>query len=404
MQSGGKTSGQFIMSAKDTVRRNKTVIQATLCGDHRLILNKVHEKDLITGREYNNLKNINKEDVEGHVVELVDKIMNKGEESCRAFLDLLQTDEDIKTTYPELKNIQLNVTSLLRTPVQACSVDNSDVLPPESKKRKQDDQYQLNSRPVGLCVIINNENFMDGDVRRGTNKDAESLAEVFSWLGFRVLMCKDQTKDQMDRALMRFASLSELSQLQELDVKEWSNGGFIDLQGAPMNGDAFICCILSHGRKGEVLGIDRKPLSIKQITRTFKGTDQSALNGKPKVFLIQACQGGQTQGGVLLKDLQADDSQSLYIPEEADILVAIATVEDHVAFRHKIDGGWFIQSVCEQLKEGCPSGEDITTILHRVNDEVCQKEGSPIHPGRVKQMPEVRFTLRKRLVLSPLCN
>ncbi|XP_041660146.1 caspase-8-like [Cheilinus undulatus] len=391
------------MSALDKVRCNKTVIQSTLCGDHRLILNKVHEKGLITKREYNNLKSINKEDVEGHVVELVDKIMNKGEDSCRAFLHLLQTDEDIKMTYPELKSIQLNIASPLPLPIQVSSRDDKDVLSPDRKRPKQDDQYQLNSQPTGLCVIINNENFMDGDVRRGTNNDAESLAEVFSWLGFRVLMCKDQTKDQMDQTLTCLASLSDLSQLHQLDIKEWSNSGFTDLQGSPEHGDAFICCLLSHGRKGVVLGIDRESLSIKQITRTFKATDQSALTGKPKVFLIQACQGGLTQRGVLLRDLEADDSQSLYIPEEADFLVAIATVEDHAALRHTIDGGWFIQSLCEQLKEGCVRGEDITTILHHVNDEVGQREGS-VQPGKIKQMPEVRFTLRKRLVLSPHHN
>lgn len=326
------------MSAINTVRRNKTAIQLTLCGDHRLILNKVHEKNLITGREYINLKNINKEDVEGHVVELVDKIMTKGEESCRAFLHLLQTDEDIKTTYPELKNMQLSVPRLLPLPVQACSLDDKDDLTPERKRLKQDDKYPLNSTPTGLCLIINNENFNDGNVRRGTNRDAESLAEVFSWLGFRVLMCKDQTRDQMDQTLEGFSSLEDLLQLHHLDIKEWSRGGFTDLQGTLKHGDAFICCILSHGRSGVVLGVDREPLSIKQMTRTFKATDQSALTGKPKVFLIQACQGGQIQGGVLLKDLQADDCRSLYIPEEADFLVAIATVEDHAALRHKVDG------------------------------------------------------------------
>lgn len=178
---------------------------------------------------------------------------------------------------------------------------------------------------------------------------------MFSWLGFRVLMCKDQTKDQMDRALKCFASQSNLAQLQEFNVTEWSGSGFTDLQEAPKHGDAFICCILSHGRKGEVLGIDLQPLSIKQIKRTFKATNQSTLTGKPKVFLIQACQGGQIQRGVLEPCLQTDDdSHSPFIPEEADVLVAIATVEDHLSFRHMTNGSWFIQSVCQQLKEGCP--------------------------------------------------
>lgn len=389
------------MAARDVVRRNKVAIQTTLCGDHRLILNKVHERKLITAREYNNLKSINKEDVEGHVVELVDKIMNKGDDTCQAFLNLLQTDEDIQMTFPDLKNMQLSDTILLSRPVQACAVDNNDFLPQASKRRKEDEQYPLNSQPTGLCLIINNENFMDGDMRSGTNKDAESLAEVFSWLGFRVLMCKDQTKVQMDGALKFFASLNNLSALQEFNVEEWSDSRFTDLQAAPKHGDAFICCILSHGNNGAVLGTDRMPLSIKELTRTFKATNQSTLVGKPKVFLIQACQGGQRQPGVLLKDLQTDDSQPLSIPEEADILVAIATVEDHLSFRHRIHGSWFIQSLCQQLKEGCPRGDDMTTILLHVNDEVSQKEACSSVPGAVKQMPEVRYTMRKSLVLSP---
>lgn len=390
------------MTARDTIRKNKTAIQVTLCGDYRLILDKIHESDLITLREYNNLKSINKETVEGHAVELVDKIMNKGERTCQAFLDLLQTDQAIKTTYPELRDLQLNNTRPLSRPVEASS-DHSGGLSQESKRHKKEEVYQLTSQPVGLCVIINNENFMDGSDRCGTNKDAEALAKVFSWLGFRVLMFRDQTKDEMERALVCLASLSDLDQLRELAFKEWSDGTFTDSQQGFKHGDAFICCILSHGQKGEVLGTDRKPVSIKQITRAFKGTHQSALTGKPKVFLIQACQGGQVHRGVLVKDVEADDSGSGFIPEEADVLVAVATVEDYYAFRNTSHGSWFVQSLYQQLREGCPRGEDITAILHRVNDDVSQKEGGK-RPGEVKQMPEVRFTLRKRLVLSPCHN
>ncbi|XP_068593898.1 caspase-8-like isoform X2 [Cebidichthys violaceus] len=397
------------MSAKETVRRNKTVILATLSGDRMLILNKVYENNLITQREYNNLNSINKEDVEGHVVRLVDKLMNKGEDSCKAFLNLLQTDAEIIETYPELKSMQLNDTCSLTKPVQACSADDSDDLPPESKRPKE--PYELNSIPTGLCVIINNENFearTKNKKRKGTNIDAVSLAEVFSWLSFRVLMCKDQTKDQMERVLKCFASQSDLSQLQEFNVAEWSGSGFTPLQEAPRHGDAFICCILSHGRKGEVIGVDEQPLSIKQITGTFKPTAQPTLAGKPKVFLIQACQGGQTQRRV---SLEADNSHSPSIPEDADFLVAVSSVEDHESYRHPTDGSWFIQSVCQQLKEGCQRSEDILTILRDVNYEVGQKEdymeqkeGGYVKYKLVKQMPEFRVTLRKRLVLSPHRN
>lgn len=163
-------------------------------------------------------------------------------------------------------------------------------------------------------------------------------------------MCKDQTKDQMDQALNYFTSLSDPSQLPEFSVMEWSDGGFTDLQEAPKHGDAFICCILSHGVNGAVSGTDGEALSIREIYKRFRATDQSVLTGKPKVFLIQACQRGE----VGLKDLQSDDSHSLSIPGEADFLVAIATVGGYDSYRHRINGSWFIQSVCQQLEEGCP--------------------------------------------------
>lgn len=107
------------MSAKDTVRSNKTTILESLCGDPTLILSKVHEKQLVTDRENRNLRSSNRVNVEDQMVELVDKMMNKGEDTCQRFLNLLQTDEDIRSTYPKLRNIQLN--KPLPKPVQACS-------------------------------------------------------------------------------------------------------------------------------------------------------------------------------------------------------------------------------------------------------------------------------------------
>ncbi|GAA6222437.1 ciliogenesis-associated TTC17-interacting protein [Lates japonicus] len=387
------------MSAKDTLRSNKILIQTNLCGDYVLILGKIYEKKLITDREHIKLKNINNQDVEGHVIALMDKIMGKGEDTCKKFLDLLLTDKDVEETYPDLKDILLKNTSRSPETAQACPPGNNDVSSQESKRPKKEEKYQLKSQPLGLCVIINNENFMDYTKRRGTDKDAQRLAEVFSWLGFKVLMCKDQTRDKMDQALNYFASLNENSQLQEFSVKEWFGTEFIDSQQVPKHGDAFICCILSHGEEGVVCGIDWKPLSIKRITRTFKATEESALRGKPKVFLIQACQGGKVQRGVP-DDLEADASPSSSSPEYADVLVAIATVEEHKAFRDPVDGSWFIQSLCQQLEERCKSHEDIETILRHVKYEVSQKEGSS-ESGAVKQMAEVRNnTLLKTLVLS----
>ncbi|XP_033992187.1 caspase-7-like [Trematomus bernacchii] len=388
------------MAAYDILRSNKTSIVETLGADHTLILIKAYEKKLMTAREYNKLRSIDKLDAEGQVGWLVNTIMNKGEPACQFFLNLLQTDEEIQETYPELENILENT-------------DNQ----PESGE--EDQQYEWKSQPTGLCLIINNKHFVGGNVRYGTDKDAESLAEVFSWLGFRVLMCKDQTKDQMERTLKCFASQCDLSQLQEfkVQVQEWTGSRFTDLREAPQHGDAFICCLLSHGDKGVVSGTDWKSLPIKQITRTFMATPQSPLTAKPKVFLIQACQGRQIHPMVVSDDLQADDSDSTqqadgspskFIPQEADFLVHCSTVEDYFSIRNQEVGSWFIQSVCNQLIKGCQRNEEIEVILRRVNKEVARKDSdlrcdpeSGTSCGPTTQMPAIWHTLRKRLVLTP---
>ncbi|CAL8333102.1 unnamed protein product, partial [Boreogadus saida] len=100
---------------------------------------------------------------------------------------------------------------------------------PETKSQKTEDKYPLTSEPTGLCVIINNENFQDGNTRRGTEKDAESLAAVFSWLGFQVLMCKDQTASDMARVTKLLADLKGLKDLRPIDLMALTMKDLLDL-------------------------------------------------------------------------------------------------------------------------------------------------------------------------------
>ncbi|CAL8373929.1 unnamed protein product [Gadus morhua 'NCC'] len=245
-----------------------------------------------------------------------------------------------------------------------------------------ENKYPLTSTPTGLCLIINNENFQDGTKRRGSEKVAESLATLFSWLGFQVLMCKDQTASDMAQVTKLLADLKDLPGLKKCKLEEWSDGRSTPLSVLPQHGDAFVCCVLSHGAEKVVLGVDRKPLPISDITWAFNKEHCPALLGKPKVFFIQACQGHRLQTGLVMDDhpLECDaidlgrpkvedGLRVVSIPGEADILVAVATVEKFQAVRHRENGSWFIQSLCEQLREGCPRGEDIMLILRRVIDD-----------------------------------
>lgn len=159
----------------------------------------------------------------------------------------------------------------------------------------------------------------------------EVLKDVFQWLGFKVTVLLDQTALQAREELKRF--------------------------GDETHGDAFVCCVLSHGGKGVIYGTDGEPISTNDLISPFKGTNCSTLIGKPKAFFIQACRGKDTQARV---QLEADENpgvnpgHQIYIPADADFLFAMATVEDYYSFRVPTSGSWFIQTLCKQLKQGCP--------------------------------------------------
>ena len=57
--------------------------------------------------------------------------------------------------------------------------------------------------------------------------------------------------------------------------------------------DSFALAILSHGREYEVTGVDSKRVKIQEIMTYFDGKNAPSLSGKPKLIVVQACQGGE---------------------------------------------------------------------------------------------------------------
>ncbi|KAF5897768.1 caspase-8-like isoform X1, partial [Clarias magur] len=202
-----------------------------------------------------------------------------------------------------------------------------------------DECYPMTQRPVGHCLIINNYNFEDTSRlfnRRGTDADKDALTEVFEKMHFSVEERRDCSCSEM------------LKVVKEFSVKDHSKM------------DAFVCCILSHGEKGTVLGTDGKPVPIRELTLPFAHC--SNLTGKPKLFFIQACQGNDLQEGVLRHDGTEEDEYEhdaekadiIRLPVEADFLIGMATVESYKSFRHTKNGSIYIQELCKYLTLGCP--------------------------------------------------
>uniref|UniRef100_A0A673AUT9 Uncharacterized protein n=1 Tax=Sphaeramia orbicularis TaxID=375764 RepID=A0A673AUT9_9TELE len=340
------------MSAKDTLRHNKTAIQLILSADQQLILDKVYEKELITEREYRIIKSINKDSSERTVIEIVDKIMEKGEARCRDFLDLLKTDEMIKETYPDLQGMELNYTLHPQRPSQeSSSAGNRGIL-----------TFNL------MCVCF----------------VTVALTEVFTRLGFKVDVEKDLTADEI-----------------RTKVQNLGRENFVDH-------DALVVCVLSSGEEGVVYGSDECMVSLRDLRWPFAADRAPTLAGKPKLFFIQACQGDGYQRGALPCSPQPRQGEfSLPQPEtttqfdfdtlasEADFLMGMATLPGYKSFRNTTTGSVYIQELCRQLMR---SMDDILTILTRVNREV-----NKLNLLTYKQMPQPYYTLTKRLVLKFVC-
>uniref|UniRef100_A0A8C6BAL9 Caspase-8 n=1 Tax=Monodon monoceros TaxID=40151 RepID=A0A8C6BAL9_MONMO len=207
----------------------------------------------------------------------------------------------------------------------------------------------------------------------------EALRKTFSELHFEIVHYKDYTAKKICEVLKSYQSMDH------------------------NNKDCFICCILSHGDKGIIYGSDGQEAPIYELTSYFTGSKCPSLLGKPKIFFIQACQGDNYQRGIAVETdseqketyLEIDSSlQKRYIPDEADFLLGMATVNNCVSYRSTMEGTWYIQSLCQSLRERCPRGEDILTILTKVNFEVSNKDDKK---NMGKQMPQPTFTLRKKL-------
>ncbi|XP_010147130.1 PREDICTED: caspase-8-like [Eurypyga helias] len=237
------------------------------------------------------------------------------------------------------------------------------------------ESYKMKNNPHGYCVILNNYMFKNPyEAREGTEKDGEAVKEVFSWLQF-------ETVEHMDlEAYEMYAKVKEYSK------KDHSNM------------DCFVCFIFSHGEENKIKGVDHEFINIKDLLSCFSGSNCPSLAGKPKLFFIQACQGFAVHPAVTVKEdasghFEADATPLHSIPDLADTLVGMATVEGYECYRCRETGSVYIQCLCEKMKLLCPLREDLVTILTEVNKEV---GGRVLNEG--KQMPEIISTLRKRLI------
>ncbi|KAH9499438.1 Caspase-2 [Bulinus truncatus] len=231
--------------------------------------------------------------------------------------------------------------------------------------------YVMKNKLRGNAVIIDNIHFDHKTPREGSEKDTESLENLFSTLSFNARIHTDLTS----RAMLQVLE----DECQMIEEKH----------------ECFILAILSHGTNGFIYGTDgdkalENAISVERI-RDIVCKVKNLIN-KPKLFFIQACRGD-------VKDPGLEEADNGKVPTHADCVFSMSTTSAMASWRDRNHGTWFIQAVAKIFSEHAHNC-DINKLMTHVNNLVSQRETSE----RVKQVSEFSNTLRKTLYFFPGLN
>ena len=175
--------------------------------------------------------------------------------------------------------------------------------------------------------------------------------------------------------------------------------------------DCLLVAILSHGELGILYAHDT-PYKADTIWSYFTSDKCPSLAGKPKIFLIQACQGDRLDAGTTLKDRTETDGQpsstaTFRIPTHADILIAYSTIPGYYSWRNTTRGSWFMQALCLELREN-GTNWDLMTLLTFVSQRVALdfESNTPDNASMhlQKQIPCITSMLTRLIKFTPRPN
>ncbi|KAK7093976.1 caspase-3-like [Littorina saxatilis] len=259
--------------------------------------------------------------------------------------------------------------------------------------------YPMYRKRRGILLLLNNDRFLlarknkvDLSDRTGTNQDQLALDRLFKELGFRVVIERDRTAQQMLD-----------------DIKKQGDQSHSDY-------DCFACAVLSHGFSGGFYGVDGKKVSLEEFKSAVDGKNCESLFGKPKIFIIQACQGDDLDGGATHDGPGAAGDTGLEKPLQnfkfhaepdskrgvkADFFTAMATVPEYVSWRvpgsdTQFSGSWFVQAVVYVIHK-LAHKYDLHALMTRVNHLVSKAETKHGY----KQVCEQRHTMGSHFYFFP---
>ncbi|CAH0721889.1 unnamed protein product, partial [Brenthis ino] len=253
----------------------------------------------------------------------------------------------------------------------------------KSDTQFQNDAYIIKNRNrVGLCCIINQENFYPskGSIqlhnkinlsdRMGSSHDVIALEKTMKDLNFVVI-----SKSNLGHTEV-FQFLKDVIQ-NKIHPED----------------SIFMLCILSHGVRGHIYTADSMKIKIQDIQNLLDSDESHKLYGIPKVLIIQACQSEQETEIDTKLVADGPSSYDKYL-KKTHFLIYWATAPEYEAFRIENLGSIFIQFLCSRIKQRAKQ-EDLLNIFTSVTDSV----SSVCTELRRAQVPLFESTLRKKLFL-----
>jgi len=309
----------------------------------------------------------------------------------------------------ELKNTEVDASTFSKILKKTFSNDKKDKTSHSNRKVSKQNlnndyftalEYDMSKPCMGHALIVNNEHFNGMNPRDGTKVDGEILEKTLRCLGYTIHYKYDATIYDIHNLIRKLAEKTDHT-----------------------NCNSFVMALMSHGGEGFICSTDGR-VEIEDLVDPFRGDNCPTLNGKPKIFIFQACRGHKHEVG-LYNSLSCTDStdttdglvaeetlngRTVYvdlgvkptIPAGADFLFCYSVANGFYSHRDTRDGSWYIQDLCKSIKQMILDDErcEMTQVLTRVNQLVaarCVERSYKFDSVGKKQMPCFISLLTKKL-------
>ena len=214
--------------------------------------------------------------------------------------------------------------------------------------------YNYNQNTTrGFCIVLNINEVKNEKPRKGSEKDVINIKNTFECLNYDVKICKEKVRSNILEYLKNISACSDLE-----------------------SHDSFIMFLMSHGLINCILDYDREQIFYEEIFEIFRANNCENLIGKPKFFIIAACQVDETNAdnkrmlGISSYDTKMEvDSKSSKLNRQSsgklfddekrkyselqDFIIYMAAINGTVSFRDT-NGTILVQHLTENIKKNEP--------------------------------------------------